>query len=572
MFSRCMVSVLRRPLPLLAVGVLGAYVLWVLSLPAWPSQDGPVHLYYTRVLAELFSGEPSAYRSYFFIKHLLPPYAVYYYALLSLSHVMSLLTADRVVVCVYLVSFVFGFRYAAKAIGPNADRMTLLASVLLLNWALGMGFTNYCLSFSFALWGIGLWLRLGDAPAPGKRLAFIALMLWITLSHPVPLLLVLGFGGVDLLCRYAAAKGDWGPVERRGGVYGLLTLAGGSLCLLYVKAFTAAHPLAQRTVLQAPLQEQIVRRLKDIAIVKNLELLYGRWWEIQAYRGCLLLIAGIALLLAISQFRRRWTPGRGAPGHWTPGDSMLVFCACLFVLFPILPSDLSGAYYFTERLTILLWLMVLLAACAWEPKAESASPALARVAVDRRSRWADLAAGAFAVCTTALILHAADRTLRPFAERDAELARTKLPLQGRLSMVLDGGKPRVYPWAGPPWDPFYWETVALLRTNDGILVNAPWLDSPIIPLAPTAALPGATLPPLLANSPYLLVGALDKSPLVRSAVLDRSGVALFSPNLEHGGRTVAALLGAGWSCGSTQDGIYRLCTRAAAGDVAMLAH
>ncbi len=566
MFLRCTINVLRRPLPLLAVGVLGAYVLWVLSLPAWPSQDGPVHLYYTRVLAVLFSGEPSAYRPYFFIKHLLPPYAVYYYALLLLSRVMSLLTADRVVVCVYLVSFVFGFRYAAKAIGPNADRMTLLASVLLLNWALGMGFTNFFLSFSFSLWGIGLWLRLGNAPALGKRLAFVALMLWITLSHPVPLLLVLSFGSVDLLCRYAAAKGAWGPVERRGGVYGLLTLAGGSLCLLYVKAFTVAHPLAQRTAIHATLQEQIVRRLKDIAIVKNLELLYGRWWEIQVYRGCLLLIAGTALLLAVLQFRRSRIAGR-----WTPGDSMLAFCACLFVLFPIFPSDLSGAYYFTERLTILLWLMVLLAACAWEPKGESVPPALARVFPSSQSRWADTAAGAFAVCATVLILHAADRTLRPFAERDAELAHTKLPLQGRLSMVLDGGKPRVYTWAGPPWDPFYWETVALLRTNDGILVNAPWLDSPIIPLAPTAALPGANLPPLLANSPYLLVGALDKSPLVRSAVLDHSGVALFSPNLEHGGRTVAAFLGAGWSCGSTQDGIYRLCMRAAAGDVAMLA-
>ncbi len=588
MFLRFIANPLRRPLPLLIAGVLGAYVLWVLSLPAWPSQDGPVHLYYTRVMAELVSGAPSAYRPYFFIKHFLPPYAVYYYALLLFSHMVSLLTADRVVVCVYLVSLVFGFRYAAKAIGPNADRMTLLTSVLLLNWALGMGFTNYCLAFSFALWGVGLWLRLGNAPALGKRFAFVALMFWITLTHPVPLLLVLGFGAVDLLCRYAAGRRSWGPVERRGRVYGWLTLAGGSVSLLYVKAFTVAHPLAQRTVVHGTLPEQIVRRLKDIATVKNLELLYGRWWEIRVYRGCLLLIAGTALVLAILQFRRRraagpwtsepWTAGPWTPRLWTSGDSMLVFCACLLALLPMLPSDLSGAYYFTERLTILLWLMLLLAACAWEPKVNSGSapacggfPKQLRMREDR-SRWADAVAGVFAVCATVLILHTADCTLRPFAERDAQLAHTKLPLQGQLSMVLDGGKPREYTWAGPPWDPFYWETVTLLRANGGILVNAPWLDSPIIPLAPTAALPGSHLPPLLANSPYLLVGALNRSSLVRSAVLDRSGVALFSPNREHGGHTTAAFLGAGWSCSNTQGGIYRMCTRGALDDIAMLAH
>ena len=32
-----------------------AYIVWILSLPALPTQDGPIHLYYTHVLRALFS-------------------------------------------------------------------------------------------------------------------------------------------------------------------------------------------------------------------------------------------------------------------------------------------------------------------------------------------------------------------------------------------------------------------------------------------------------------------------------------------------------------------------------------
>ena len=177
----------------------------------------------------------------------------------------------------------------------------------------------------------------------------------------------------------------------------------------------------------------------------------------------------------------------------------------------------------------------------------------------------------FTVTVTGLLLHAANQTLRPFADRDYRLAHTDLPMRGQLAMVLDGGQERKYMWAGPPWDPFYWDTVALLRRNEGVMVNAPWLDSPIIPLADAKALPGAVLSPSLANSPLKLGEALTGTPALRNDVLDRSKVALFSP-LRNGmaGDFVPPVLGAGWSCTTPAGGGYRLCRRAEPVNVARL--
>lgn len=541
------------------LAILAGYLVWLLSMPAWPSQDGPVHLYYTRVLDALLSKDASPFRAHFFIKHLLPPYALYYYALLLFSHFVSLLTADRLVVCGYVASFLLGFRYAARAIGPNAGVTSLLASVLVLNWALGMGFTNYCLSFSFALWALGLWLRLGGEREIVKRLAFFVLLVLITLTHPIPLLLVLAFGGVDLLCRFVADRRGLRPISRQHLTAGALTLASGLLCVLYVKAFTVAHPLAQRTPVFGSLSQQILRRIKDILIMKNVEVLYGHWWQVETYRICLGLILVAATFLAVQQWRQH-----RRVRVWTNSDTATIFAACVAVVLPLLPSDLSGAYYFFERLNELLWVVMLLAASGWAPTMQVSGaqggaivarnlPAQAKV-----NRFAVV----FSLVLTAIILHIANATLRPFANRDYRMAHVDLPMRGQFAMVLDGGQERKYRWSGPPWDPYYWDTVALLRRNEAIMVNAPWLDSPIIPLAETETEPGATLTPLLANSPVVLGDQLKESAALRSRLLDKTDFAFFSPVRYGSSKTgVPSLLGTGWACHIPTGGEYRVCMR-----------
>lgn len=49
-------SKLQSVSSLLFIGIVSVYCVWIFSIPIFPTQDGPVHLYYTTVLAKLFSG------------------------------------------------------------------------------------------------------------------------------------------------------------------------------------------------------------------------------------------------------------------------------------------------------------------------------------------------------------------------------------------------------------------------------------------------------------------------------------------------------------------------------------
>ena len=68
--------------------ILLAYVVWVFSLPVFPSQDGTVHLYYTEVVNSILRKD-GAFGSAFVIKHLFPPYSLHSY-LLMLTHPLEL--------------------------------------------------------------------------------------------------------------------------------------------------------------------------------------------------------------------------------------------------------------------------------------------------------------------------------------------------------------------------------------------------------------------------------------------------------------------------------------------------
>ena len=163
--------------------LLAAYCVWILTLPLFPSLDGSLHLYYASVMGSLLSGSKT-YSSYYFIRHILPPYALHYYFLIAVAHFFGYVMADKLLVCLIFVTTAFGFRYLARFLGPSGDLMSLFIIPLLLNWPLGMGFYNYCLAIGMALWALGFWYRAVERRSQRLWLAF-----WVTLfSWCLPIL------------------------------------------------------------------------------------------------------------------------------------------------------------------------------------------------------------------------------------------------------------------------------------------------------------------------------------------------------------------------------------------------
>jgi hypothetical protein len=175
-----------------------AYVLFLLSLGAFPSEDGPVHLYYADVLKDLMAGGNS-YGHYFAVRHWLPPYALIYYLFLGLTRFVSPLAAERLFVCLYTILLACGFRYLLRVLNPRSTAMAVLVFPFVLNKFVYLGFYNFVLGVALALVLCAYWLRDPMRLSGWRRVRFLALVILILLTHSIPLLIAFLVMGTHLL-------------------------------------------------------------------------------------------------------------------------------------------------------------------------------------------------------------------------------------------------------------------------------------------------------------------------------------------------------------------------------------
>jgi hypothetical protein len=176
--------------------LLGVVCFWILSLPLFPSQDGPMHRYYVHALDSMLrhNGSYSDYQ----IRRPIPPYVTHYAALLLLSRMFSYDVAEKILVCLIVLCVGYGLRFSGRQIGPAGEWATVLCTPGLLAWPLMAGMFNFVLGVGLALFATGFWQRI---PKYGMRslAAFTAVLLVLTYTHPVPLLLLIAVCGLNLL-------------------------------------------------------------------------------------------------------------------------------------------------------------------------------------------------------------------------------------------------------------------------------------------------------------------------------------------------------------------------------------
>ncbi len=474
--------------------ICAGYVVTVLSLPIFPTQDGPVHLYYTHVLQALFSKQPSVYTQFYYIKHLLPPYSLYYYSLLLLAKFVPLFMADKIVICCYFVSFVFGFRYLARAIGPNADSMALLATLVLLNWPLGMGFVNFCGSLSLSLWCLGLWLRASGRRDYPRKIGFLVLLYLVMLAHPVPLLPVLGICLLDVLLRvvgYVRNRSQAVPAFLLEDMAFVVVAMG---ALGYVALFTSSH-LAKQVYATAPLAQRVTENILMYARGRGLAPFTGTGLNVSVARLSLLLVVPVALLLALVQRLRNRA--------WTLGDRFFVLTVLLIVAMPFVPHDMNASHFFADRLLIFIWLAALMAASGLRLKAW---PIRAAVIL-------------LAVVGNVMIYRAAQQYIRPAAVEVAKIEQAPHANQGELGLMLTHAEPPPASHEGLFYNPYLWARAHYFRHNNAVLENTPWMDLTVIPLGALPTLPNGRVPAFIMEDPAKMETLLLESPEERARLL-----------------------------------------------------
>jgi hypothetical protein len=527
-------------------GMVLAFCAWALSLPLFPTQDGPMHKYYVHILASLLSGSQE-YHAYA-IRHPFPPYATHYAILLGLTRGMSFDLAEKLLICIVFVCTAYGFRYCARSLGPSGDVLSLCVVPLVLHWSLVMGFLNYSLAVGLFFFAVGLWCRAAAGRA-GLWLLFAGVSFLLAITHPVPLLLLIVFCCLDLLIRVTQdyqlsrqtkqLRFSLKPYRWLGSA---LLVAG--LCFLYPLASVDRSRSASNLHGFGLHRDALVSSVALFGISpfdtrsKNL--------FINGYRLGLVILLLSCLMLAFMGLAERWRSR-----HLRPSDSMALLAVAILVAIPVLPGTMNGSDFFSQRLMIIPWMGALAAASGY-----SAPRRLAR------------AVPVFAICLALTTLLPAERFFRPVAQQLFALEHQPLAEHAEGLAILDPAMlkaVRVQYQLG--FNPYLWSGALPFLHADAVMLNSPFMDQKITPLMPA---PGGDLLIDQMSSPdqaeRLINGNIDLPSLplaVRSALLASTRVIVYIATPTDVARGLGPIAGNGVAAqfGCTGHGWYLVCSR-----------
>lgn len=451
-----------------ALGVL-ASCCWVLSLPVFPSEDGPVHVYYATVMAKLLSGSHGPLTAAFRIRHLLPPYSLYYYMLIVLLTFFSAVLVEQIMVSITIVIMAAGFRRMCIAAGPNGRWTAFLVLPLLLNWPLFMGFHNYCLSIGLCFWAVATWLERKRY----RRAVFLLLVVLVVLTHPVPLLPLAAICGIDLLGRRIRQPAAEETRVRFATEWwrDLATLGCACASMSYVLLFTQTNKV----------RENLLVHVHPMMAVKKYATLYGLGLFARASTATLVYTALLyATLFVAVVFAARGFFDRGDHVRWRPADALLFATLALVIVLPFLPDTMNGGFYFNTRFLILVWCGAIAAASggvAFRPRLRLLFPAI----------------GCAALAYTLVL---AQLRIAPEAERAAEAERAPIVHTGENAILLPASDYEADPKMR--FRPLEWSAVRYFRRAGDVMLDAPFLDMATMPIDTRApqlegtVVPGAT--------------------------------------------------------------------------------
>lgn len=438
---------------------------WILSLPVFPSQDGPVHVYYAHVSRDLLLGGHT-YTQDYRIARPFPPYAIHAYTLMALLGFTSGEMAEKLLACLCVLVSGIGVASFAKQLGRSAAIASAVAVPFLLNRYLFLGFYGYILGVGFALMTMAVWLR-PDRARPSLRAAFVALTILTLFAHPVPYLLVVAF------CWTEIGAGWWNRWRRidRGiaapGRADVFFAAIATSFFLYIAHYSHSGSLWNNELLV----NVDLRLLRIVNVLHMSDVLpvtaRSARWVMTVVLGAAIVISSLRAMRDSDQPAKP-TPGlSGAPGAGaaiTKTQLVVGWALLILVGLPVLPRTMNGSGFFSERFAILPPLLFVAALSAAE--------------FEVKVRKAVLVAAA-AVCVYAIVL--LNTYIAPYARAvDVSFVRPD-ELAGQHLLW------RVEPWRSMTinFDPLILGDIRLVDRGGALLLDNPWMDLQIMMLEET---------------------------------------------------------------------------------------
>ena len=153
------------------------------SFPAFPSQDGPIHVANATIFREYNNPERTVFREYYVLNEKPSPNWLIQGILAGLMFLVSPLTAEKILLSGYTVLFPFAIRYALEAIQRGSGFLAVMACIFMSNLFLHMGFYNFCYSLPLYLFFLGYWIKHHHEPRPRHLSMLLVLSLLLYFAH-----------------------------------------------------------------------------------------------------------------------------------------------------------------------------------------------------------------------------------------------------------------------------------------------------------------------------------------------------------------------------------------------------
>ncbi len=338
-------------------------------LPVWgvrylPLLDMPQHLSVIHIL-HYFDDPAFGYRQYLELDPMLTTYLLYYYGADLLAYVMSVESASKVFISLYILGLPLSVIYALRVFGKN-QWLGLLAFPLAFSYPFYMGFVSYCLSMPLLIAGLGLWESLLRRPTRRRMilaglhlpllffthsLTFLLMMVIVALLllfHEIrrPRLLLkrallalpgLGLFLIWFMKQFAGGSGPAGMHEKTQMLGGTSAFFGAS----YTAVSTKLHKLPQN------LTTNLTGETEDWILV---------YWLLIAFAFFL-----IGLRLARSNEPGEPSESSGAARQgWFYRSRLEIIVWIFFCLYFAFPMSISGVWAISPRIPILCALLLIL--------------------------------------------------------------------------------------------------------------------------------------------------------------------------------------------------------------------
>ncbi|HKI32962.1 MAG TPA: hypothetical protein VKA46_14010 [Gemmataceae bacterium] len=331
---------LRDPDRLLFFALLALYVLPLWVFPFFPSQDGPTHLENAVILRDYGRPDRPLLRTFYTLSSDFDPNWFGHLALAGLMSLFPPLIAEKVLLTGYLVLLPLAARYALNGVRAGAGWLAVLTFPFAQHFLYHMGFHNFCYSLAVFFFVAGYWLRHADHVGVRQTLALAALVVLLYFCHLVAVVMAFMLIGTLAL--------GWTVLDRRARRPSSirLRLLGPAVAFVPALALGLAFVGRQGQAMQWEYKPLLLTRLLELdVLVSYLDL------ERLLSRLTFLGLLGLAAFVLWKRWRARLLEKR---------DLLLAVVALALVAYFTAPSEMSGGSFLNTRLSLFVFLFLIL--------------------------------------------------------------------------------------------------------------------------------------------------------------------------------------------------------------------